>query len=427
MDMKTLIKKSSDYIKFMNESNHSDEEKKARTKDYVASLKGEPMSDDAKKRFVKDTVGSPDDWKKQMGYVKQAKDIIRDDKEKRAEPTKKMISPILGKDKSSSFKDKLTSNKLHESDQLQKQTLASSMESIRVEYAKGIVRSIKLYDNLIEKSRGQYGIDDLSQKLESHIVEDNKELEKVLNILSKADREEVTKYQKEINKEDESESEIDLSDEITDDEEKKLSKEKDIDEKNEVTEDDTSFGASDLMSKYVNESAKGRNIYTLDGLIAFYEAEYKHYMSKPSFFKNVDEAVKKADKKIGELIIVFPIKKSNGIIASCVDYQQIGWVLRDLEAMGMSDYKLMNVNWIGFSNYWGEEFKDKIYSWAEGEGFNEGNNGAVKKFKVLFISQSGEDKVEEIVEAVDEEDATIKIIDGADVPRESVLSVIEIK
>ncbi len=259
--MENIIRESISYIEFMNEEKNTDDQKKIRTKEYVSSLKGESMSDEAKKRFVKDTVGTPDDWRKQMGYVKYAKEVISDNKE--SKPTKKMISPILGKGKSTSFKKdgslseavlsaykKINEAKDHG---LEKQTLVSTMESIRVEYAKGIIRSMKLYEDLKAKAKNQYGMDDLSEKLEKHLIEDNLELEEALNILNKSDREEVLKYQKEINKMESDDEVVDLSDELTSEEKKELGEEKDIDQKNEISEDDTSFGASDLVRKYVNK------------------------------------------------------------------------------------------------------------------------------------------------------------------------------
>jgi len=79
------------------------------------------------------------------------------------------------------------------------------------------------------------------------------ELEHALSIIDNSDRDEVLKYKKEINKMGE-ELPIDLSNEITSLEKKELNKEKSIDEKNEVNDDeDTSYGASSLTSKYTND------------------------------------------------------------------------------------------------------------------------------------------------------------------------------
>jgi hypothetical protein len=135
--------------------------------------------------------------------------------------------------------------------EVRKQTLTSSMSDIRVDYAKGIVDSIKLYSDLIARAKGQYDMRNLVIQLEHHIEEDGIELDEAIEILDKNGREEVLSYQKEINKTKEPED-VDLSNELTKGEKKELDNEKTIEEKNEVNEEDTTFGASDVVSKYMD-------------------------------------------------------------------------------------------------------------------------------------------------------------------------------
>jgi len=101
---------------------------------------------------------------------------------------------------------------LVETFEVRKQTLTSAMSDIRVDYAKGIVDSIKLYSDLITKASGRYDMEDLSIKLEHHLEEDNLELEEAISILDEKGKKEVLDYQKEINTTKESED-VDLSQE----------------------------------------------------------------------------------------------------------------------------------------------------------------------------------------------------------------------
>lgn len=136
-----------------------------------------------------------------------------------------------------------------------KTNLAKSTENIRLEYAKGIAKSIDLYGNLLQKSKEEYGIEDLVEKLEHHVEEDKLELEKAVEILDDEDKKELKEFQKELNtkKEEEFSPEIDISPELTKDENAKIDEEPTIEEKNEVTPEDTTFGASDEFDKYTDD------------------------------------------------------------------------------------------------------------------------------------------------------------------------------
>lgn len=79
MNKNDFVKKTAEFIKFMNEDSNSEEAKRIRRDDYMRWVRGEPMTDEAKKQFVKDTVGTPDQWRKELGYVSQAKNIIKNE------------------------------------------------------------------------------------------------------------------------------------------------------------------------------------------------------------------------------------------------------------------------------------------------------------------------------------------------------------
>ena len=138
--------------------------------------------------------------------------------------------------------------------ELQRQTLTSGMDNIRVDYAKSMIDSIKRYDDLAVKAEGQYGIEEMVDDLKQRSEEDGLELEQALEGLNKNDQDTVTDYKKEVNKKVDDKYEIDLSDEMTKKEEKQLGKEPTINQKNEVDRDkDNTFGTIDKTSKYVND------------------------------------------------------------------------------------------------------------------------------------------------------------------------------
>jgi hypothetical protein len=134
-------------------------------------------------------------------------DVDSEGKDKPEHPVEKIPSAPMAPVGGEMPQTGITENKMFygraikEEEELQIQTLANGVQSIKIEYTKGIVNSLKLYNDLLSKAKTQYGLNDLAVRLEHHVEEDTKELENAMNMLDKSDREEIERYQKSLNEE----------------------------------------------------------------------------------------------------------------------------------------------------------------------------------------------------------------------------------
>lgn len=129
---------------------------------------------------------------------------------------------------------------LKEEEELQKQTIVTGLESIRMKYIKSLVDDRKLYGDLTTKAQSEYGMSDLSAQLEVKVDGIDKEIEASLEPLAKKDKDEIEEYQKSIYEEAKVD-EYDMEGELNDNESKPSEKEtsdEEVDIENVVEDDE---------------------------------------------------------------------------------------------------------------------------------------------------------------------------------------------
>lgn len=236
-----------------------EDEKKARADYRLRSLRGEPMTNDDKKMFLKDTYGGRD-WDEilklyGMDHYSTKKENVANEEENNTVSDGKQLgeTKIFKNSKILSGLFKVLSEE-PEKEETIVVISDSDMNNPRLRYSKMLVNAIYDYETFLEDIKNMPDLDDLYEIVSSHLKDDIVEYKNSLSKLSSKEVEEVEKTFKDLRKMlKTSDNEIDLSNELTKDELKKLNKEKEIDEKNEISEEKhNSDNVSSFIKKYMD-------------------------------------------------------------------------------------------------------------------------------------------------------------------------------
>lgn len=246
-------------------------EKKARVDYRLRSLRGEPMTDEDKKMFLKDTYGGRD-WDEilkmyGMDHYLTKKENTLEKEENETNPPQK----VLPENNTNSDGKQLGETKMFKNSKIlsglfkvlseepeKEETIVvisdSDMNNPRLRYSKMLVNAIYDYETFLEDIKNMPDLDDLYETVSSHLKDDTIEYKNSLSKLSSKEVEEVEKTFKDLRKVlKTNDNEIDLSNELTKDELKKLNKEKEIDKKNEISEEKhNSDNVSSFIKKYMD-------------------------------------------------------------------------------------------------------------------------------------------------------------------------------